>query len=525
MRKIVYLFSIDKLMIKFSKPLYFALFIFLSSASFAWGKSVPADLQQQNASLTNAVVKVFVTSNEMDYYRPWQSKGIKAGGGSGAIIKGNRILTNAHVVSDHTFIQVKKDADPKKYTAKVVAIGYDCDLALLEVDDPHFFDDVIPLEFGGLPKQQDSVTVIGYPQGGGKISITEGVVSRIEITSYAQSSRRLLTVQIDAAINPGNSGGPVVQDGKLVGIAMQIFQSGQNIGYMIPVPIIEHFFEDLDDGEYRGFPMLGIDFRNTENATLREFYGITGEKGGVFVNKVLPFSPAFGHVKEGDIILEISGVPIGEDGTFAFRGDERLSLVHLVTKEHIGSDILLKIMRDRAVKELKVRLEPFVTMVPHSHYFKKPPYYIFGGLVFTVLSTDLMHSWGKRWWEKSPLDLAYYVIGTGRLNDQKRKEVVVLLSVLPDDINVGYHGSGNNVVTKINGRDIKSFKDFVLLIDQAKNKEKYTIIETQQKLRIILDNENIETVNDEILKRNNIPHQFSKDVAQWLGKGRTHSVK
>jgi len=134
-------------------------------------------VEAADVSLVDSVVKVFVTSNPMDYYRPWQAKGIKAGGGSGTVIEGNRILTNAHVVSDHTFIQVKKEADPKKYTARLVAIGHDCDLALLEVDDPQFFENVKPLTFGELPQQQDSVTVIGYPEGGGKISITEGVVS------------------------------------------------------------------------------------------------------------------------------------------------------------------------------------------------------------------------------------------------------------------------------------------------------------------------------------------------------------
>jgi len=500
-------------MVKLFRFLCFVSFIFLHSALPVRGEAVSI---KENMSLTDAVVKVFVTSNRMDYYRPWQSEGIRAGGGSGAIIEGNRILTNAHVVADHTFIQVKKDTDPKKYTAKVVAIGHDCDLALLEVDDPDFFEGVTPLELGDLPKQQDSVTVIGYPQGGGKISITEGVVSRIEVTSYVQSSRHLLTIQIDAAINPGNSGGPVIQDGKLVGIAMQIFRSGDNIGYMIPVLVIKHFLNDLDDGNYEGFPMLGIDFKNTENAALREFYGITNEEGGVLVTKILPFSPAFGNLKEGDVILEVNGVSIGEDGTFPFRGSERLSLIHLITKEHVGDNITLKVMRDRKIEELQIHLKYFTMMIPHPKYFKKPPYFIFGGLVFTVLSTDLLHSWGIRWWEKAPADFVYYSIGAGRLNEQEQKEIIVLMSVLPDDINVGYHNIGKDIVTKINGQDIKSFKDFILRVDEIKNNERYTIIETQHKSRIILNNENIEEINKEILKRNNIPYQFSENVAGWL---------
>ena len=53
---------------------------------------------------------------------------------------------------------------------------------------------------------QDAVAVVGYPIGGDTISVTSGVVSRIEVTSYVHGSTELLGVQIDAAINSGNSG-------------------------------------------------------------------------------------------------------------------------------------------------------------------------------------------------------------------------------------------------------------------------------------------------------------------------------
>lgn len=469
-------------------------------------------------SPTAAVVKVFVTANSMDYYRPWQSKGIAPGVGSGTVIEGKRILTNAHVVADHTFIQVKKEADPRKYTARVEAVGDDCDLALLTVDDPHFFDDIVPLEFGGLPKLQDNVIVIGYPQGGDKISITEGVVSRVEVTSYAQSGRKLLTIQIDAAINPGNSGGPVIQNGKLVGIAMQVFQSGQNIGYMIPVPIIEHFFNDLRDNAYDGFPMVGIEFDNTENPTLRRFYKIGDREGGVLVSKVMPFTAAFGKLKEGDILLKIDNVAIGEDGTFSFRGSERLSMSHLITSKQIGENIRLEILRDGVEQFQNIALEPFVPLVPPSDHFQKPAYLIFGGMVFTILSTDLLKSWGNPWWEKSPLNLVFYLIGAGRLNTEEKRDLVVLLNVLPDDINVGYHDIRDTIITKINGQDFKSFKEFVLLVDRIKKTEEYTIMETLNNSRIILTNKDVDEKDQQILERNNIPSRFSTEVAGWLGK-------
>ncbi len=467
---------------------------------------------------TDAVVKVFVTSNSMDYQSPWQSEGTQVAGGSGSIISGNRILTNAHVVADHTFIQVKRNADPKKYTAKVEVIGYDCDLALLSVDDPDFFKDIKPLDFGQLPSLQDTVAVLGYPQGGDKLSITKGVVSRIELTSYVISSRKLLAVQIDAAINPGNSGGPVVKDGQIVGVAMQGYKWAQSIGYMIPIPVIEHFFQDLEDGTYDGFPVMGIEFHNTENKALRKFYDLGKDEGGILVNKVLPFSPAFEVIKAGDIILKIGDVSIGEDGTFAFQGGERLSMSYLITSQQIEGKISIKVKRNKKVKDVIVKLSSFVPLVPYPHHFKKPSYYIFGGLVFTVLSADLLSSWGERWWENAPLELSNYYFGTGRLNDKKRQELVVLLDVLSDDVNVGYHNQANVIITKVNDQEFRSFKEFVLLLNKIKTKEEYTLIETERASRIVLDNANIDQIDEKILNRNNIPYLYSSDVANWLGK-------
>ncbi len=463
----------------------------------------------------DSVVKIFVTSNSMDYYRPWQSRGSYSSTGSGCVLEGQRIITNAHVVADNTFIQVRKESDPTKYTAKVEAVGHDCDLAILKVDNPEFFAGITPLQFGELPQLQDTVVVLGFPQGGDKLSITEGVISRIEIVPYVQSSKRLLAVQIDAAINPGNSGGPVIKDGKIVGVAMQAMSHSQNIGYMIPVPIIEHFLEDLEDnGEYNGFPSLGVEYNNTESPALRDYYRLEKQHGGVYITRVLPFSSADGILEEGDVVLEVNGVPIGMDGTFEFRENERLSFSYLVHNQYIGNSVPVKIARDGKILEETVRFKQFVGMIPHPHYYEKPSYYIYGGFVFTVLSTDLLRSWGKQWWEKAPLVFLNHFMGNGRLNLERKKEVVVLLQVLPDDINIGYHDMSNEVIEKVNGKEFSSFREFIEII--ANTKPPVTFIETGLHHHIIINNNEINQITRNIIERNNIPAQFSEDVAGWL---------
>ena len=175
---------------------------------------------QAAPDIKDAIVKIYAVQSQSDYFRPWNKRGPVQGTGSGAIIKGRKILTNAHVVSDSTFLQVRRYGRSERYVAHVEHVSHAADLAILKVDDPAFFGDAPALELGALPKVQQEISVYGFPTGGDTMSITKGTVSRVEHQVYAHSSQSLLAVQIDAAINPGNSGGPAIVDGRIAGIAM-----------------------------------------------------------------------------------------------------------------------------------------------------------------------------------------------------------------------------------------------------------------------------------------------------------------
>lgn len=464
---------------------------------------------------TDSVVKVFATRNTIDCTNPWQSRGVQEITGSGCIIQGNRILTNAHVVNQNTFIQVRRESSQKKYIAKVETVGNDCDLATLRVEDPEFFKGVSPLEIGELPNLQDAVTVIGFPMGGDKLSITQGVVSRMEGMDYVNSNQSLLGVQIDAAINPGNSGGPAISNGKIAGIVMQLMSESQNIGYIIPTPIIDHFLKDAEGGQYAGFPYLGVHFSNTENKALRKYYGITNDEGGVLVYSILPFSSADGFLKEGDIILEVNGVAISDDATFAFRNNERLDMVHLINMQKVGETAVFKIRREGKIIIVKVPLKPISPLVKIANHYEKPSFYIYGGLIFTVLSTDLNNALVSNE-SLPPLSFAYYNVGLGGMNEKRKKEIVVLLKVLPDEVNIGYHDRGYEIITKVNGKEFDSFKQFVELIEG--NQGENIVFEDEYKEKIILSCKDINKITQDIISRNNISSQFSDDVAQWKNK-------
>src|SRR6202035_6030033 len=176
----------------------------------------------KTVEIRKSLVRITATSQEPDYKVPWNPGTMSVGVGAGFVIDGDRIMTNAHVVSDARFIVVEKEDDPQHYPATVQFIGHDCDLAVLRVLDKSFFENTRPLSPGGIPAIESPVSVYGYPIGGEQVSVTRGVHSRNESQTYTHSGiDSHLAVQIDAAINPGTSGGPGMQDGKAVCGALQ----------------------------------------------------------------------------------------------------------------------------------------------------------------------------------------------------------------------------------------------------------------------------------------------------------------
>src|SRR5579862_7175452 len=134
----------------------------------------------------NAVVKVFATLRRPDVTRPWAKSAATEVSGSGVVIEGKRILTNAHVVTYASQIQVEGSQSGDKVPATLEAIAPGIDLAVLKLEDESFFSNRSPLPRASkLPQIKDAVFAYGFPTGGTTLSITRGIVSRIEFVGYS----------------------------------------------------------------------------------------------------------------------------------------------------------------------------------------------------------------------------------------------------------------------------------------------------------------------------------------------------
>jgi len=467
------------------------------------GSSTELDYRKINKS----VVKIFSIKRFSSYSVPWQYKNYnEESTASGAILDGNRIITNAHAVSDSVYIQVKKANDPTKYTASIESIGHDADLAILTVNDPTFFEGTIPLNIGGLPSLQEAVSAYGFPEGGDKVSITKGVVSRIEQTKYVHDGFYLISVQIDAAINSGNSGGPVISNGNLVGIAMQTLNGSDNIGYIIPTPVIKHFLKDVEDSSYEGFPDDGIFIQSMENSTIRKYYGISN-RVGCLVSKVKYGSSAYGIIKRGDVILSIDDVPLANDGSYQYNEDVRLDSNHLVRMHYIGEKVKYNLIRNNVEMSISITLQHNIKLVPLEHD-KKPTYLIYGGIVMMPLTQNFLFEWGDDWETNAPtefLDALY-----NHYPSKDRKQIIFIAMTLPQDMISGLGDLSFEVVDKVNGSSISEMKDLVSIF--RSNKDQYIVIETKRGKTVVLDSHAVQSNEKEMKEMFGIEHLVSTDL-------------
>ncbi len=415
-------------------------------------------VRSEIADVRRSVVRITTTSQDPDYKVPWNPGNIARGVGAGFIISGPRIITNAHVISNARFITVERENDPKKYPARVKFVGHDCDLAVLEVRDPDFYKGLKPLEIGGIPKLESSVSVYGYPIGGERLSVTRGVVSRVDFQVYSHSAvDSHLACQIDAAINPGNSGGPVLQEGKVVGVAFQGYSGdvAQNVGYMIATPVLQHFLEDIQDGHYDKYVDLAISAVRLQNPAERRALGLTDDDTGMLVGSIVPSGTCDGVLKVGDVILALDDRPVASDGFIEIEG-ERVEMAEVVERKFKGDPLKLHILRDKKEMDVTANLKPaWPFLIQANTYDVKPRFVLFGGLLFQPLSRDFLEVYGiddlrVRYFYDSFVDRAIFL---------QHPEVIVLSQVLPDPINTYLEEFRNSIVSEVNGHPIKRLED------------------------------------------------------------------
>jgi S1-C subfamily serine protease len=463
--------------------------------------TAPAVATRPNGKIQKSLVRITATEVEPDYRAPWNSGGIQRGVGAGFVIDGNRIMTNAHVVSNSRYLTVERDGDPNKYPATVLFVAHDCDLALLKVASVDFFKNMAPLTFGGIPELESVVSAYGYPLGGERMSVTTGIVSRIDFQLYTHSSiDQHLAIQISAQINPGNSGGPVMQNAKVVGVAFQGYSGdvAQGVAYMIPTPVIQRFLTDIRDGHYDKYVDLGLTFTKLQNPAQRHFLGLKDDDRGVLVGTVVAAGPSGKSLQSGDVLLAIDDHPIASDATVELEG-ERVEMPEVVERKFKGDAVKLDILRDRKPVTVNIVLGsvwPY-SFLAHA-YDVRSRYVLYGGLLFQPLSLDLIEAY-------QPTDIRirhyfdYFVTEQIYL---EHPEVIVLTNILPDPTNSYLAPYRTSIVDEINDKKIRTLNDLAKAFSEPADRFVVRLIGDGPPL--VLDPKEVESARERIKTRYNV---------------------
>jgi len=483
-------------------------------------------------SPNKSVVKVFVTKSSYNYLNPWAAPTQMQSYASGFIIDGRRIVTNAHVVSNVSFVQVRKAGSSRKYEARIRRVVHAVDLAILEISDEEgrleeFFDNTAPLVLGQTPSVGDTVRAYGFPWGGNEMSLTKGVVSRVEVDRVAHSGGAVLACDMDTAITGGNSGGPVMaipgddhwrspcKEPVVVGVVFQGYSAKEG-GYMIAVEVVRRVIALDNTGQTLKVPELGITAQILENRCIRKSLGlvsidkydqglikslksnamkvatrteqidkdkeiaieITPEQkeladsskkieGGIMVYKIADFSPAKGLLKKRDVLLQIDDFPIGENGTVEFRKGERTKWTYCIARKCIGESVKLKFFRDGYFYTHTIVLDKTRNDIQHvgeKQYDVKPTYMLKAGFVFQPVTLNLYHA-----------ITCFHSVHSKLLEYRStdHPSYVLMTRVLQCDITTGYDMT-SQIVEAVNGKVIHTMQD---LIDAFK--EEIEVIETK----------------------------------------------
>ena len=494
----------------------------LAAQSPAPEKPAAAAPETKAGMVENSVVKVFATTRAPELTKPWSKSSPREASGTGIIIEGRRILTNAHVVLYSSQVQVQANQSGDKLSATVEYIAPGIDLAILKLEDETFFNTHPALpRASALPQIKDNVLVYGYPTGGTSLSITKGIVSRIEFVGYNYPVAGL-RVQIDAAINPGNSGGPAMVNDQVIGLAYSHLTNAQNIGYIIPSEEIELFLNDIADGHYDGKPGFFEVYQTLENTALRAYLKLDKAVQGIVVHEPYKSDAAY-PLKPWDIITSIGDTPIDNEGMIKLGDNLRVRFGYQV--QHVTKDGKVPLTILRAGKPLAIsvpvsadrpKLIPFL----HGQY---PAYFVFGPLVFSVATEEFVTALtGANPAAVSALSSLGNPLITRR-SDQPAfvdEELVFVSSpFLPHKLSKGYGTPVLKVVDTINGTRIKNLAHLVTVLRDAQDEFIIVDFATQAAETMIFPRLEMMAATEEILNDNGIRAQGSPDIlAIWKAR-------
>jgi len=419
------------------------------------------------------VVRVNATDQAWDFFHPWTKRPPYSRRGLGAVLRGGKVLVTAELIANSNYLELERAESGEKVPATVEAVDYEADLALIKPQDETFLKGITPLELTNAAVG-DHLAVWQLESTGALLS-TDALLTTIQVSRYPEVDVALLSYNLTTSLQyrEGSFTLPIVKGGKLAGILLRYDNRTQNAD-AIPLAVIEHFLDDAAARSYGGFPKAGLLYAPARDPQLRRYANISPMvSGGVYITHVERESAAEeAGIKVGDVLLEIAGKVVDQDGNYNDPQYGKLALINVISLQKAGSKVPFKLLRDGKELDLDVTLrhKPLESYVIAPYVIDQAPsFYVLGGLVFQELSRQYLKEWGGDWPKKAPERLVYYDRYQSDLFHGGRKHLVILSQVLPTADTIGYEELSGLIVTKINDVPLESFADVPKALEHPVN--------------------------------------------------------
>ncbi len=462
----------------------------------------------------NTVVQVKITTQHPNFLFPWQPKKPQTYGAVGAVIANKRILVFSSLIDYNTSIEVKKFSSYTSIPAKVLKIDYESNLSVLEVDDKDFFNDLVPVQFEAKIDAFKPVSILQLDNSG-SIQNSKGRLTGLDMENYPMGYTELPFIHLNSNEKLEGNGELILDKEKAIGMLYR-FTSSKNAGKVIPSFIINNFIkQNFEKTKGTIFPYKGFKFRPIPDLATKDFFGLDKKTDGVLVAEVIPYSSATNELQLNDIILEYGGFKIDSQGYFKhpLYGKQYISFLAHCGEEFgfkMGRKISAKILRNKKEETISMTLKAFPyksVKIPYmNNEGKEPEYLIKGGFIFAELSEFLMKEFGASWRTRIDKKLLY-------LNDYYRMNkkgetgrYVIIVQVLPDDSNNGYHSMSFDIVKSVNGNPVKSIRELDTAFEsnsgiQESVTGKFVSLQTENGIEIVLDKTNLKEIDERIQKK------------------------